>query len=143
MVDVHKEKLARREIGVLTVGKINVRQHRIQPPSVEERAQRYHRTPIDYTVLDGLGHGVVAPGVTQPVQLYPPNSIERPRVMRTNSAVSAGSSGSGGSAQPTLMHHHLLHQQQQMAGGHFPIGPAAGGAGPFPPRYMQMVCAYW
>lgn len=61
-VNIHKEKVARREIGVLTTNKSTSR-----PPGVKngiifpdhaERPMKYQRKNIDYTSLDEIGHGV-------------------------------------------------------------------------------------
>ncbi|XP_053569894.1 abl interactor 1 isoform X9 [Bombina bombina] len=57
-VDIHKEKVARREIGILTTNKNTARSHKIIAPANIERPVRYIRKPIDYTVLDDVGHGV-------------------------------------------------------------------------------------
>ncbi|XP_061569328.1 abl interactor 1a isoform X6 [Cololabis saira] len=57
-VDIHKEKVARREIGILTTNKNTSRTHKIIAPANVERPVRYIRKPIDYTVLDDVGHGV-------------------------------------------------------------------------------------
>ncbi|XP_066134923.1 abl interactor 2 isoform X18 [Saccopteryx bilineata] len=57
-VDIHKEKVARREIGILTTNKNTVRTHKIIAPTNLERPVRYIRKPIDYTILDDIGHGV-------------------------------------------------------------------------------------
>ncbi|XP_057588255.1 abl interactor 1 isoform X26 [Hippopotamus amphibius kiboko] len=57
-VDIHKEKVARREIGILTTNKNTSRTHKIIAPANTERPVRYIRKPIDYTVLDDVGHGV-------------------------------------------------------------------------------------
>ncbi|XP_078272156.1 abl interactor 1a isoform X4 [Rhinoraja longicauda] len=57
-VDIHKEKVARREIGILTTNKNTSRTHKIIAPASVERPVRYVRKPIDYTVLDDVGHGV-------------------------------------------------------------------------------------
>ncbi|XP_072268800.1 abl interactor 1 isoform X8 [Pyxicephalus adspersus] len=57
-VDIHKEKVARREIGILTTNKNTSRSHKIIAPANMERPVRYIRKPIDYTVLDDVGHGV-------------------------------------------------------------------------------------
>ncbi|XP_015260258.1 PREDICTED: abl interactor 2-like isoform X10 [Cyprinodon variegatus] len=57
-VDIHKEKVARREIGILTTNKNTARTHKIIAPSNVERPVRYIRKPIDYNVLDDVGHGV-------------------------------------------------------------------------------------
>ncbi|KAJ0070582.1 hypothetical protein NL108_016454, partial [Boleophthalmus pectinirostris] len=57
-VDIHKEKVARREIGILTTNKNTCRSHKIIAPSNPERPVRYVRKPIDYSGLDDIGHGV-------------------------------------------------------------------------------------
>ncbi|KAM9850785.1 abl interactor 2-like [Aulostomus maculatus] len=57
-VDTHKEKVARREIGILTTNKNTSRSHKIVAPANPERPVRYIRKPIDYSVLDDIGHGV-------------------------------------------------------------------------------------
>uniref|UniRef100_A0A3B5A3V4 Abl interactor 2-like n=1 Tax=Stegastes partitus TaxID=144197 RepID=A0A3B5A3V4_9TELE len=57
-VDIHKEKVARREIGILTTNKNTTRSHKIVAPANPERPVRYIRKPIDYSVLDDIGHGV-------------------------------------------------------------------------------------
>ncbi|KAK7881498.1 hypothetical protein WMY93_029907 [Mugilogobius chulae] len=57
-VDIHKEKVARREIGILTTNKNTARTHKIIAPANMERPVRYIRKPIDYTLLDDVGHGV-------------------------------------------------------------------------------------
>ncbi|KAL3241467.1 hypothetical protein MRX96_002581 [Rhipicephalus microplus] len=57
-VMIHKEKVARREIGVLTANKSTLRQHKILAPASQERPVKYIRRPIDYTVLDEVGHGL-------------------------------------------------------------------------------------
>lgn len=57
-MDIHKEKVARREIGILTTNKGTLRTHKIIAPPNMERPVRYIRKPIDYNVLDDVGHGV-------------------------------------------------------------------------------------
>ncbi|XP_034415680.1 abl interactor 1a isoform X10 [Cyclopterus lumpus] len=57
-VDIHKEKVARREIGILTTNKNTSRTHKIIAPANMERPVRYIRKPVDYNVLDDVGHGV-------------------------------------------------------------------------------------
>uniref|UniRef100_A0A8C9RCV6 Abl interactor 2 n=1 Tax=Scleropages formosus TaxID=113540 RepID=A0A8C9RCV6_SCLFO len=57
-VDIHKEKVARREIGILTTNKNTSRTHKIIAPANPERPVRYIRKPIDFNVLDDIGHGV-------------------------------------------------------------------------------------
>uniref|UniRef100_A0A4W5S0I2 Abl-interactor 1b n=2 Tax=Hucho hucho TaxID=62062 RepID=A0A4W5S0I2_9TELE len=67
-VDIHKEKVARREIGILTTNKNTSRTHKIIAPGNMERPVRYIRKPIDYTLLDDVGHGVKQQGNNQPAR---------------------------------------------------------------------------
>ncbi|XP_043960027.1 abl interactor 1a isoform X17 [Gambusia affinis] len=67
-VDIHKEKVARREIGILTTNKNTTRTHKIVAPANLERPVRYIRKPIDYNVLDDVGHGVKQHGNNQAVR---------------------------------------------------------------------------
>ncbi|XP_014894034.1 abl interactor 1a isoform X7 [Poecilia latipinna] len=67
-VDIHKEKVARREIGILTTNKNTARTHKIIAPTNLERPVRYIRKPIDYNVLDDVGHGVKQHGNNQAVR---------------------------------------------------------------------------
>lgn len=57
-VKIHKEKVARREIGVLTANKMTTRQYKIIAPANPEKPIKYVRKSIDYTILDEIGHGV-------------------------------------------------------------------------------------
>ncbi|XP_026481898.1 abl interactor 2 isoform X2 [Ctenocephalides felis] len=57
-VMIHKEKVARREIGVLTANKVSNRQYKIIAPANPEKPIKYVRKPIDYSLLDEVGHGV-------------------------------------------------------------------------------------
>lgn len=49
---IHKEKVARREIGVLTANKTTNRQYKIIAPANPEKPIKYVRKPIDYTGID-------------------------------------------------------------------------------------------
>lgn len=60
-IAIHKEKVARREIGVLTTNKCIHNQHKILVPANPERPIKYQRKPIDYSILDDIGHGVKLP----------------------------------------------------------------------------------
>ena len=60
---IHKEKVARREIGVLTTNKTTSRPPGVKNPGIvfpdlPERPVKYVRKPIDYAVFDDIGHGV-------------------------------------------------------------------------------------
>lgn len=57
-VDIHKEKVARREIGQLTTNKVINRAYQIIAPSNPDRPVKYVRKPMDYNELDDIGHGV-------------------------------------------------------------------------------------
>ncbi|XP_053554645.1 abl interactor 2 isoform X6 [Bombina bombina] len=99
-VDIHKEKVARREIGILTTNKNTSRTHKIIAPANLERPVRYIRKPIDYTILDDTGHGVKVstqnmkmgglPRTTPPTQKPPSPPI-------TGKGGTLGSGSSGGS----------------------------------------------
>ncbi|KAJ8404401.1 hypothetical protein AAFF_G00341740 [Aldrovandia affinis] len=65
-VDMHREKVARREIGVFTVSKRVPRSHKIIPPGPsQEPKPKYSRAPINYSTLDTLGHGTKDSGKQQ------------------------------------------------------------------------------
>ncbi|XP_074597056.1 abl interactor 1-like [Brevipalpus obovatus] len=60
-VNIHKEKVARREIGAITTGKSSYRLLKLIIPANPERPGKYTRTAIDYSLLDDIGHGVKIP----------------------------------------------------------------------------------
>jgi len=69
---IHKEKVARREIGELTTNKTTTRLPGMKHPGIifpekPETQVKYVRKPIDYTVLDGIGHGVKVTVVTSSI----------------------------------------------------------------------------
>lgn len=90
MIMIHKEKVARREIGVLTTNKNNARQHRIIAPANQERPIKYIRKPIDFTVLDDVGHGMKMTSNT-------------PRPKRGSSSGSSSSGGGSVSMIPAVI----------------------------------------
>ncbi|KAM7371352.1 hypothetical protein PAMP_008605 [Pampus punctatissimus] len=65
-VEMHKEKVSRREIGVFTAVRRVPRSHKIlpppQPPAGTQPRPPYSRQPIDYEQLDSLGHGIKVSG---------------------------------------------------------------------------------
>ena len=67
-VMIHKEKVARREIGVLTANKMTSRQYKIIAPANPEKPIKYVRKSIDYAVLDEIGHGVRGGGTPRSKQ---------------------------------------------------------------------------
>ncbi|XP_024115945.1 abl interactor 1 isoform X4 [Oryzias melastigma] len=96
-VDIHKEKVARREIGILTTNKNTCRSHKIVAPSNPERPVRYIRKPIDYNVLDDIGHGVKGNG-QQNMKLGGSLSRTTPPTQKPPSPPRAGKGILGGSS---------------------------------------------
>lgn len=50
------------EIGVLTANKVSSRQYKIVAPLNPEKPIKYVRKPIDYNILDEVGHGIQSVG---------------------------------------------------------------------------------
>nr|XP_035161280.2 abl interactor 2 isoform X26 [Callithrix jacchus] len=102
-VDIHKEKVARREIGILTTNKNTSRTHKIIAPANLERPVHYIRKPIDYTILDDIGHGVKVS--TQNMKMgglprtTPPS--QKPPSPPMSGKGTLGSSGSSGGSHPS------------------------------------------
>ncbi|NXJ70164.1 ABI3 protein, partial [Rostratula benghalensis] len=57
-VDMHKEKVSRREIGSLTVSKMFPSHQKIVPPPSPPCLEPYYRKPLNFSVLDDIGHGI-------------------------------------------------------------------------------------
>ncbi|XP_069760711.1 abl interactor 2-like [Narcine bancroftii] len=57
-VNMYKEKVARREIGIFTTIRTTPKVNKIIPPSNPIQRVKYTRKPIVYTILDDIGHGV-------------------------------------------------------------------------------------
>ncbi|XP_066423277.1 ABI gene family member 3 [Molothrus aeneus] len=57
-VDIHKEKVSRREIGALTVTRRCLSFQKVLPPPEPPVLEPYYRRPLNFSVLDGVGHGV-------------------------------------------------------------------------------------
>ncbi|PWA32107.1 hypothetical protein CCH79_00013407 [Gambusia affinis] len=87
-VDIHKEKVARREIGILTTNKNTSRTHKIIAPANPERPVRYIRKPIDYSLLDDMGHGVKVLPVFSSCNLR--NALGKPKLTKRNSCQQVG-----------------------------------------------------
>ncbi|XP_033730675.1 abl interactor 2-like isoform X1 [Pecten maximus] len=85
-VNIHKEKVARREIGVLTTNRNTNRplgvKNGIIFPEQAERPTKYQRKPIDYTVLDEIGHGVK---VQEQGIIKTTTSVQRDKTSRSSS----------------------------------------------------------
>ncbi|XP_040844056.1 abl interactor 1 isoform X18 [Ochotona curzoniae] len=102
-VDIHKEKVARREIGILTTNKNTSRTHKIIAPANMERPVRYIRKPIDYTVLDDVGHGVKVSSSNLKTgtlsRTNPPTQKPPSPPMSGRGTLGSGSSGGSGSRE--------------------------------------------
>ncbi|XP_062067764.1 abl interactor 1-like isoform X4 [Lepus europaeus] len=109
-VDIHKEKVAQREIGILTTNKNTSRTHKIIAPANMERPVRYIRKPIDYTVLDDVGHGVkhgnnqpartgTLSRTNPPTQKPPSPPMSGQGTLGRNTPTHSGSSGGSGSRE--------------------------------------------
>lgn len=57
-VDIHKEKVARREIGALASSKNITRTQKVVAPTHKERPQKFTRQRLDFSALDSIGHGI-------------------------------------------------------------------------------------
>ncbi|NXV18335.1 ABI3 protein, partial [Cepphus grylle] len=57
-VDIHKEKVSRREIGSLTVSKRFPSYQKILAPPSQPCLEPYYRKPLNFSVLDDIGHGI-------------------------------------------------------------------------------------
>ncbi|KAG8140117.1 hypothetical protein E2320_002841 [Naja naja] len=58
VIEMHKEKVSRREIGMLTVCKTFPPYQKIIYPKKLEPLQPYYRKPLDFSTLDDIGHGI-------------------------------------------------------------------------------------
>ncbi|NXA62491.1 ABI3 protein, partial [Mohoua ochrocephala] len=57
-VDIHKEKVSRREIGSLTTSKRFPTYQKIVAPPNPPVLEPYYRKPLNFSVLDDIGHGI-------------------------------------------------------------------------------------
>ncbi|NXJ29208.1 ABI3 protein, partial [Dicrurus megarhynchus] len=57
-VDIHKEKVSRREIGSLTISKRFPNYQKIVAPPNPPVLEPYYRKPLNFSVLDDIGHGI-------------------------------------------------------------------------------------
>ncbi|XP_015741077.1 ABI gene family member 3 [Coturnix japonica] len=57
-VDMHKEKVSRREIGALTVSKRFPSHQKITSPPNPPSLEPYYRKPLNFSILDDIGHGI-------------------------------------------------------------------------------------
>ncbi|CAD6216210.1 GSCOCG00004429001-RA-CDS [Cotesia congregata] len=100
-VMIHKEKVARREIGVLTANKMTTRQYKIIAPANPEKPIKYVRKSIDYTTLDDIGHGVRSGGTPRSKQRgSSQGSVQSLGGTSTNSGITAAMVGPAPTTKP-------------------------------------------
>lgn len=116
----HKEKVARREIALLTSAKSVPRQPKVLIPANEEKQGRYYRKPIDYSILDDIGHGVRVE--TANSQIY--------RAPSTSSRMSGTQTLGHKASVPSLSHYHHFNT---LTGS----GPAPTTKPPTPPQAVR------
>ncbi|XP_071104018.1 abl interactor 1-like isoform X2 [Haliotis cracherodii] len=105
IVNIHKEKVARREIGVLTTNRTLLRavgtKNGIIFPEQAERPVKYQRKPVDYSTLDSTGHGIKAPSAapknSRPPSIASQGSSHAPTTRPPTPPISRSGSVSGGS----------------------------------------------
>uniref|UniRef100_A0A8D0GQY8 Abl-interactor homeo-domain homologous domain-containing protein n=1 Tax=Sphenodon punctatus TaxID=8508 RepID=A0A8D0GQY8_SPHPU len=94
MVDIHKEKVARREIGELAVCKRLLHQQKVIPPASLEPLEPYFRKPLNFSILDSIGHGIKDATGTQ--------------LARTGTLTRKGSKTAAGQSPGTLGRSHRI-----------------------------------
>ncbi|NXD86581.1 ABI3 protein, partial [Halcyon senegalensis] len=57
-VDIHKEKVSRQAIGSLTISKKFPSYQKIMAPLSPPCLEPYYRKPLNFSVLDDIGHGI-------------------------------------------------------------------------------------
>ncbi|NWS77816.1 ABI3 protein, partial [Crotophaga sulcirostris] len=57
-IDMHKEKVSRREIGSLAVSKRFPSYQKIMVPPKPPCLEPYYRKPLNFSILDDIGHGI-------------------------------------------------------------------------------------
>lgn len=92
--EIHREKVARREIGLFTANRRSNRPPKIIYPVNPERPTKYIRKPIDYSILDEIGHGVKIAPSQQPQQQQQQSHLHTSRTRSISSAQSINGGGS-------------------------------------------------
>ncbi|XP_020670400.3 ABI gene family member 3 isoform X1 [Pogona vitticeps] len=92
IVEMHKEKVSRREIGSLTICKTLPCYQKIIYPKDPEPLEPYYKKPLNFSSLDEIGHGIK----DQSTQLARTGTLSR----RSTKISTGQSSGSLGRSQP-------------------------------------------
>ncbi|XP_050841877.1 ABI gene family member 3 [Serinus canaria] len=87
-VDIHQEKVARREIGALTVPRSCPSLPKVAAPPEPPVLEPYYRRPLSFSTLDHVGHGVKDTST----QLSRTGTLAR-KSTKSSSAVAAGTLG--------------------------------------------------
>ncbi|XP_031456663.1 ABI gene family member 3 [Phasianus colchicus] len=87
-VDMHKEKVSRREIGALTVSKRFPSHQKITSPPNPPTLEPYYRKPLNFSILDDVGHGIK----DHSTQLSRTGTLSRKGIKSQQSAGSMGRS---------------------------------------------------
>ncbi|XP_042330027.1 ABI gene family member 3 isoform X2 [Sceloporus undulatus] len=88
VVEIHKEKVSRREIGSLTICKTFPHYQKIIYPEHLEPLEAYYRKPLNFSSLDEIGHGIK----DQSTQLARTGTLSR-QGTKTSTGQSSGSIG--------------------------------------------------
>ncbi|NWW41617.1 ABI3 protein, partial [Panurus biarmicus] len=123
-VDIHKEKVSRREIGALTVTKRFPSYQKVVAPPEPPVLEPYYRKPLNFSVLDNVGHGVKDTST----QLSRTGTLAR-KSTKSSSAQAAGTLGRS-SRVPEPVQPPVVPQGKLSAapGGSSPLSPSSSGA---------------
>jgi abl interactor 2 len=99
-VMIHKEKVARREIGVLTANKMTSRQYKIIAPANPEKPIKYVRKNVDYTIFDGIGHGVRSVGTPKAKRGGSQSNVQNLAISSTGSGLISSMVGPAPTTKP-------------------------------------------
>lgn len=118
----HNEKVARRKIALFTSAKAIGRKPKVLIPANNEKQGRYIRKPVDFNLLDGIGHGVKTSDNTQTLM----------RNLNNNTARMSGTQTLGPKSSMSSLSHY--HHYNTLGGG---SGPAPTTKPPTPPQAIR------
>ena len=101
-VDIHREKVARREIGNITSNKsvVNTQGAKIRKPATELSPLKYSRKRVDLSELDNIGHGISLKHDEQPL-VQRKSSIMNQSLIQDQNSMGGGSTLSRSSINTT------------------------------------------